>query len=68
MVKVMRDEVNSQLNEKANELFDNLVTSIFKELIEEYSGENGIQVSVVADKPTIMDIPKHDSLLISHPG
>ena len=56
MVKVISDELTSQLNEKANELVDNLVTLIFKELTEEYSGENGFEVSVVADKPAIMGI------------
>ena len=35
-VKVVSDDLTGQLNEKANELFENLITPIFKELIEEY--------------------------------
>jgi hypothetical protein len=65
--EVVSDELTNQLNEKANELFQNLVTPIFKELIEEYDGENGFQVKVVPDKPAIMGIKKHNSVMIKHP-
>lgn len=63
----MSDELTNQVNEKANELFRNLVTPIFKELIEEYDGKNGFEVKVVPDKPAIMGIGKHNSIMIKHP-
>jgi len=62
----MSDDLTSQLDEKANELFENLITPIFKELIEEYGGENGFEVKVVPDKPAIMGIRKHNSLMFGH--
>ncbi|HEX9666932.1 MAG TPA: hypothetical protein VGA95_10305 [Thermodesulfobacteriota bacterium] len=63
----MSEDLTSQLNEKANELFENLITPIFKELIEEYNGENGFEVKVVPDRPAIMGIKKHKSIMIKHP-
>jgi hypothetical protein len=66
-VKVLSEDLTGQLNEKANELFENVITPIFKELIEEYNGENGFEVKVVPDRPTIMGIKKHNSVMIKHP-
>jgi hypothetical protein len=66
-VKVVSNELTDLLNQKANEMFQNLVTPILKELIEEYDGENGFEVKVVPDKPAIMGIKKHDSVMIKHP-
>ncbi|MGB7293852.1 MAG: hypothetical protein WBD99_16920 [Thermodesulfobacteriota bacterium] len=62
----MRDDLTGQFNEKANELFENLITPIFKELIEEYGGKNGFEGKVAPDKPAIMGIRKHKSLMINH--
>lgn len=63
----MSENLTDQLSEKAKELFENVVTPIFKELIEEYNGEDGFEVKVVPDRPAIMGIKKHNSVLIKHP-
>ncbi len=64
---VPSEDLADQLTEKANELFENLVTPIFKELIEEYNGREGFEVKVVPDIPSIMGIKKHNSVMIKHP-
>lgn len=66
-MKVVSEELTSQLNEKANELFENVITPIFTELIQEYNGENGFEVKVVPDKPAIIGIRKHNFVMIKHP-
>jgi hypothetical protein len=66
-VKAVSNELTNPLDEKANEVFQNLVTPILKELVEEYDGENGFEVKVVPDKPAIMGIRKHNSIMIKHP-
>ena len=66
-MKLVSDELTNQLNEKANELFQSLIIPILKELVEEYDGENGFEVKVVPDKPAIMGIKRHNSVMIKHP-
>lgn len=66
-MNVVSKESTNPLNKRADEVFQNLVTPILKELVEEYDGENGFEVKVVPDKPAIMGIRKHNSIIIKHP-
>jgi hypothetical protein len=66
-VNVLSEDLTNRHSEKANELFENVITPIFKELIEEYNGQDGFEVKAVSDRPAIMGITKHSSLMIKHP-
>ena len=63
----MSKESTNPINKKADEVFQNLVTPSLKELVQEYDGENGFEVKLVTDKPAIMGIRKHNSIMIKHP-
>lgn len=63
----MSKELAIELNKKANEAFENVITPVFQELIEEYNGNNGFEVKVVMDRPAITGIRRHKSIMIKHP-
>ena len=64
----MREDSNWNLDDKANDVFTNIVIPSFRKLIEEYDQVGGYEVKVVSDSPIIMGIEKYSSIMVKHPS
>ncbi len=58
---------DSQLSEKAEEVFNNVVAPAFRNLLNDYNG-GGYGVKLVPDSPLITGIDKYASIMIRHPN
>ena len=64
----MREDSSWDLDDKANDVFRNIVIPSFRKLIEEYDKVGGYEVKVVSDSPIIMGIEKYSSISVKHPS
>ena len=66
-VRNMSDEMDRELESRADEVFQRVVKPVFEELIEEYRALNGYEARIVQECPLIMGIKRHRSIFFKHP-
>lgn len=64
----MTGKTDWELEERIDGIFDNIVTPVLDELIEEYDGTGGYGAKYVTDSPLITGLGRYSSIMISHPG
>lgn len=64
----MGQDSNWDMDDRVNDVFNNIVLPSFEGLINDYDQVGGYEVKVVSDSPIIMGIEKYSSILVKHPG
>ena len=64
----MTGKTDWELEVRIDGIFDNIVTPVLDELIEEYDGTGGYGAKYVTDSPLITGLGRYSSIMISHPG
>ncbi len=64
----MSDYSESNLDEKVEDLFENMVRPVFEDFIKDYGAAPGYQVKLVPDGPLIMGIDRYASIMFKHPN
>jgi hypothetical protein len=65
---ILSDQLEWQLTEKANEVFETVIEPALLELIEEYNSLGTIEVKIVSDVPLISGIDRYVSIMFKDPN
>ncbi len=60
--------MTNYLDNKINEIFENIVNPSLNKIVKEYNGVNGYKASIVSNSPVIMGIGKYKSIQLTHPN
>ena len=60
--------MTNYLDNKINEVFENIVDPSLSKIVKEYDGVNGYKASIVSNCPVIMGIGRYKSIQITHPN
>ena len=60
--------MTNYLDNKINEVFENIVNPSLNKIVKEYDGVNGYKASIVSNCPVIMGIGRYKSIQITHPN
>jgi len=64
----MGQDSNWQIDDRVDDVFNNVVIPVFESLINDYDQVDGYEVKIVSDGPLILGIEKYSSIRIKHPG
>ena len=56
--------MTNYLDNKINEIFENIVNPSLNKIVKEYDGVNGYKASIVSNCPVIMGIGRYKSIQI----
>lgn len=64
----MGQDSNWDIDDRVNDVFNNIVIPSFESLIKDYNQVGEYEVQVVSDSPIIMGIEKYSSISVKHPS